>query len=125
MTLRASKICTSPWIAMIAAYAVALQMLLSVTIAGQHAGLAAIAPDLAAAICFGSGNSDDGPGQPPERQASCVLCAVAGADAAPSIAEIAISFGDFGASFIAAFAPAARGAPQLSPKLSQGPPQSA
>ena len=58
MTLRARSSRTRALIAMVAAYAVALQMLLSVTIAGEHAALAAIAPDLAAAICLGSGGAE-------------------------------------------------------------------
>jgi hypothetical protein len=116
-----------PWIAMIAAYAVALQMLLAAAVAGQ---MAAVAPGEASSICYGQTAPTDGPGhgdQAPVHQAACILCA-AGLSSLPSHQP----HGDFAPAYagdgmvVRGFArtvlpPAA----PPSPRLSQGPPAAA
>lgn len=64
-----------PWIAMIAAYAVALQMLLAAAVAGQTA---LAAPGDALPICYGAAATTDAPGhgdRTPVHPSACVLCA--------------------------------------------------
>lgn len=62
-----------PWIAMIAAYAIALQMLLTAAVASQNTA----APTGVFSICFGSGIDGQAPGQGDPvllHQDACVLC---------------------------------------------------
>ncbi len=66
-----------PWIAMVAAYALALQVLLS-GIAGAHAMTAGSLAGELFVICHGSGDgpadSQNIPDQPPRPATPCVLC---------------------------------------------------
>jgi hypothetical protein len=75
-----------PWIAMVAAYALALQVLLS-GIAGAHAMAGAgSSPDTLFVICHGSGDgpadSQNMPDQPPRPATPCVLCTLTSAPSA-------------------------------------------
>lgn len=110
---------------MIAAYAVSLHMLLSVFVAGQHAGLAAIAPDLASAICLTGSSSahSDEPSGSPVSAASCVLCTIAASDAGTSHATSGVPQKYFGLGFAWVSTPVVAAGPPISPRLSQGPPQ--
>jgi len=68
-----------PWIATVAAYALALQVLLTGVAAGHFmAGDDASASSLFV-ICHGNGSSDDQelPGKAPPAQSSCILCTLA------------------------------------------------
>jgi hypothetical protein len=84
-----------PWIATIAAYALALQVLLT----GVAAGHVMAAGDASASslfvICHGNGSSDDQelPGKEPLAQLPCVLCTLAKAPCAilPTDHGIALS----------------------------------
>jgi hypothetical protein len=84
-----------PWIATVAAYALALQVLLT----GVAAGHVMAAGDASASslfvICHGNGSSDDQelPGKAPPAQSSCILCTLAKAPCAilPTDPGIAIS----------------------------------
>jgi hypothetical protein len=113
-----------PWIAMIAAYAVALQMLLAAAVAGQ---MAAAAPGEASPICYGLTAPTDAPGhgdQAPVHQAACILCAAGLSslpghqpygDLAPSYAGEGMVVGALARTVLPPSAPP-------SPRLSQGPP---
>lgn len=114
-----------PWIAMIAAYAVALQMLLSAAVASQMAA----APSGPGPICYGAAVTADGTGHDgtvPLHQPSCILCTVglsAPVDLAiPSVAPACFDKGVVVESY--AVSPSLAQAPP-SPRLSQGPPQTA
>src|SRR6516225_2696533 len=84
-----------PWIATVAAYALALQVLLT----GMAAGHLMAAGDASASspfvICHGNGSSDDQelPGKEPLAQSPCMLCMLAKAPCAilPTGHGIAIS----------------------------------
>ena len=84
-----------PWIATVAAYALALQVLLT----GMAAGHFMAADDASAStlfvICHGNGSSDDQelPGKEPLAQSPCMLCTLAKAPCAilPSDYGIALS----------------------------------
>ena len=84
-----------PWIATVAAYALALQVLLT----GMAAGHLMAAGDASASspfvICHGNGSSDDQelPGQEPLARSPCILCTLAKAPCAilPTGHGIAIS----------------------------------
>ena len=84
-----------PWIATVAAYALALQVLLT----GMAAGHLMAAGDASASspfvICHGNGSSDDQelPGKEPLAQSPCMLCTLAKAPCAilPTGHGIAIS----------------------------------
>lgn len=113
-----------PWIAMIAAYAVALQMLLSAAVASQ---MAAAAPSGASPICYGASLAGGGTGQGDAvllHEASCILCSIglsapvdlAVASVAPAYCVRCMIVEDVAASPSLAQAPP-------SPRLSQGPPQ--
>jgi hypothetical protein len=112
-----------PWIAMIAAYAVALQMLLSAAVGSQ---IAATAPDAAAALCYGSVIADaSGQGDVVHlHQASCILCSV-GLSAPVDLAAAAASPAYDGRAVLVAAPAATPHLPQAppSPRLSQGPPR--
>lgn len=112
-----------PWIAMIAAYAVALQMLLSAAVASQMAA----APSGTSPICYGTVLTGDGAGQGdvmPVHQVSCVLCSV-GLSATVDLALPAFAPAYAGNGVVLALVVAAPNLPQAppSPRLSQGPPQ--
>jgi hypothetical protein len=84
-----------PWIATVAAYALALQVLLTGMAAGHFmAGGDASASSLFV-ICHGNGSSDDQglPGKEPLAQSPCMLCTLAKAPCAilPSDPGIAVS----------------------------------
>jgi hypothetical protein len=87
-----------PWIAMMAAYALALQLLLT-GIAAAHAVAADEAPagDLFV-VCHGSGDSpavdQDGTAKPPVSRSSCVLCTLTSASCAALPADPGISIID-------------------------------
>jgi hypothetical protein len=74
-----------PWIAMVAAYALALQVLLS-GIAGAHAMTAGSLSGDLFVICHGSGDgpadSQNIPDQPPRAASPCVLCTLTNAPCA-------------------------------------------
>lgn len=107
---------------MVAAYAVALQMLLSAAVASQMAA----APDTTFPICFGvslTANGADGSDRVPLHQASCILCTI-GISApvdldAPAIAPV-VAWADIIQPRPAGDAIAAQAPP--GPRLSQGPP---
>lgn len=111
-----------PWVAMIAAYAVALQMLLTAAVAGQMAA----APPGSSPICYGAAltHGEEQDGVTPLYQASCILCSVGlSTSADPVVASVTpaycwkdVFFEDHAASPSLAQAPP-------SPRLSQGPPQ--
>lgn len=111
-----------PWIAMIAAYAVALQMLLTAAVAGQMAA----APSGSSPICYGATLTDGAghAGVMPLHQASCILCSIGlstsvdlvVASVTPAYCWKDVFFEDHAASPSLAQAPP-------SPRLSQGPPQ--
>lgn len=110
---------------MIAAYAVALQMLLSAAVASQ---MAAAAPSGAFPTCYGVAQPADGPddnGLVPVHQAACVLCTVG--LSAPvdltSTAEPVFACKDVERPRLLRDAVLAQAPP--SPRLSQGPPQTA
>lgn len=108
---------------MIAAYAVALQMLLSAAVASQ---MAATGPS-GSSICYGSVLNGEEHGQGdavPLHQASCILCGVGLSDPA-DIAVAAIAPVHDGKGIVVAGVAADTHLPQAppSPRLSQGPPQ--
>jgi len=113
-----------PWVAVAAAYAVALQMLLSAAVASQ---MAAAAPSGAFPICFGVVEPADAAGKGdlvPVHQASCILCTV-GLSAPVDLAAPGVRPGLAWADVVR---PHPMGDPHLaqappSPRLSQGPPQ--
>jgi hypothetical protein len=112
-----------PWIAMIAAYAVALQMLLSAAVASQ---MAAASPGTSP-ICYGTVLAGDGAGQGdvmPVHQASCVLCSV-GLSAPVDMAVVSVAPVFCGKGIVVEAVSADAHLPQAppSPRLSQGPPQ--
>jgi Protein of unknown function (DUF2946) len=73
-----------PWVALVAAYALALQVVFSGVVATRLMAADGAAAGAQFAICHsGNGSADDGPGgtdAPP--QAHCLLCVLAGASAA-------------------------------------------
>jgi hypothetical protein len=77
LKLRKSRSSMRPWIAMVAAYALALQMLLS-GLAGAHAMAAGSGAGELFVICHGSGDGpadgQDLPDQSPRPASPCVLC---------------------------------------------------
>jgi hypothetical protein len=86
-----------PWIAMTAAYALALQLLLT-GIAAAHAVASTDAPGKLFAICHGVGDSaagdQDGTGKPPLPQSTCALCTLTSAPCAVLPPIHSISFID-------------------------------
>lgn len=108
---------------MIAAYAVALQMLLSAAVASQMAA----APSGPGPICYGAALTTDGAGQDgvmPVHQASCILCSI-GLSAPVDLAVPSAAPAYCGKGVIVesrAANPSLAQAPP-SPRLSQGPPQ--
>jgi hypothetical protein len=109
---------------MAAAYAVALQMLLSAAVASQ---MAAAAPSGGFPICYGvvlPGDGSDSSDLVPVHQASCILCTVglsAPVDlAAPAVTPV-FAWADVVRPSPAADPVLAQAPP--SPRLSQGPPQ--
>ena len=110
-----------PWIAVIAAYAVGLQLLLTGLVASH---MAAGAP-MSAETCLGSdkGGDNQGSGQPVDR-ASCVLCvATIASPAILSAVAIEIPRQDADTSGRWAVLPAAGAMKHRTPRLSQAPPQ--
>jgi hypothetical protein len=87
-----------PWIAMAAAYVLALQLLLT----GIAAAQAAAGPDAPAgslfAICHGAGDNaagdQDGTGKPPLPRSPCVLCTLTSAACAVLPTDHSIAFID-------------------------------
>ncbi len=111
-----------PWIAMIAAYAVALQMLLTAAVAGQMAA----APPGSSPICYGAA-LNDGEGQNgvmPLHQASCILCSMGlSTSVDPVVVSVTPAYCCQDVVFEdQATSPSLAQAPP-SPRLSQGPPQ--
>jgi len=108
---------------MIAAYAVALQMMLSAAVASQMA----VAGPAGSPICYGSTLSVDGSGPGDVvllHQASCILCTV-GLSAPVDTPVRAVAPVDCGAGRVIERAASGAHLPQAppSPRLSQGPPQ--
>jgi hypothetical protein len=110
------------WIAIAAAYAFALQLILTGIIATQ---MATASPAEAFSICTGAGDNSGGPGTPRTAHQACVVCAVApapplpAADTAPALARVVTTIDFFGAS-----RPLTVGTFH-SPRTSQGPPPNA
>ena len=81
LRMRKADICLRPWIAMVSAYALALQLLLSGVLASELVAADNVSPGTQFYICHGSdGGADgeqDGAGKPPGHQAPCVLCVLA------------------------------------------------
>jgi len=76
-----------PWIAMVAAHALALQLILTGMLAGRVIAADNISSDSQFAICHSGGDSPDesdqgGAGKPPHDQTHCVLCVLASGSSA-------------------------------------------
>ena len=84
-----------PWIATVAAYALALQVLLTGVAAGHFMAASDASASSLFVICHGNGSSDDQelPGKAPLAQSPCMLCTLAKAPCAilPSDHGIALS----------------------------------
>src|SRR5262249_35784579 len=84
-----------PWIATVAAYALALQVLLTGVAAGHFMAAGDPSASTLFVICHGNGSSDDQelPGKAPLAQSKCMLCTLAQAPCAilPSGHGIAVS----------------------------------
>jgi hypothetical protein len=84
-----------PWIATVAAYALALQVLLTGVAAGHFMAAGDASASSLFAICHGNGSSDnqDLPDKQPLAQSPCILCTLAKASCAvlPTDHGIAIS----------------------------------
>jgi hypothetical protein len=84
-----------PWIAMVAAYALALQVLLTGVAAGHFMAAGDASASSPFVICHGNGSPDDQelPGKAPLAQSPCMLCTLAKAPCAilPSDHGIALS----------------------------------
>ena len=84
-----------PWIATVAAYALALQVLLTGLAAGHSMAAGDDSASSLFVICHGNGSSDDQglPGKAPLAQSPCMLCTLAKAPCAilPSDHGIAVS----------------------------------
>lgn len=81
LRMRKADICLRPWIAVVSAYALALQLLLSGVLASQLVAADNVSPGTQFYICHGSdGGPDgepDGAGKPPGHQTHCMLCVLA------------------------------------------------
>jgi hypothetical protein len=84
-----------PWIAAVAAYALALQVLLTGVTAGHFVAAGDASASSLFVICHGNGSSDDQelPGNAPLAQSPCMLCTLAKAPCAilPNDHGIALS----------------------------------
>jgi hypothetical protein len=84
-----------PWIATVAAYALALQVLLTGLAAGHFMAAGDASASTLFVICHGNGSSDDQglPGKEPLAQSPCILCTLAKTSCAilPSDHGIAVS----------------------------------
>ena len=84
-----------PWVATVAAYALALQVLLTGVAAGHFMAAGDASASSLFVICHGNGSSDDQelPGKAPLAQSPCMLCTLAKAPCAilPSDHGIALS----------------------------------
>ncbi len=84
-----------PWIATVAAYALALQVLLTGVAAGHVMAAADASASSLFVICHGNGSSDDQelPAKAPPARSSCILCTLAKAPCAilPTDHGIAVS----------------------------------
>jgi hypothetical protein len=84
-----------PWIATVAAYALALQVLLTGVAAGHFMAAGDASASTLFVICHGNGSSDDQelPGKEPRAQSPCMLCTLAKAPCAilPTDPGIAVS----------------------------------
>ena len=84
-----------PWIATVAAYALALQVLLTGVAAGHFMAAGDASASTLFVICHGNGSSDDQelPGKEPLAQSPCILCTLAKAPCAilPTDHGIAVS----------------------------------
>jgi Protein of unknown function (DUF2946) len=84
-----------PWIATVAAYALALQVLLTGMAAGHFMAAGDASASTLFVICHGNGSSDDHelPGKAPPARSSCILCTLAKAPCAilPTDHGIAVS----------------------------------
>ena len=90
--------CVRPWIAMVAVYALALQVLLSGLAAGHFMAVADASAGNVFAICHGSGaaSPDDEqlPDNQPVPQSPCVLCTLTNAPSAILPAGHSVAFVD-------------------------------
>jgi hypothetical protein len=81
LRMRKSDICLRPWIAVVSAYALALQLLLSGVLGSQLVATDNASPGTQFYICHSSdGGGDgeqDGTGKPPDHQTHCALCVLA------------------------------------------------
>jgi hypothetical protein len=84
-----------PWVATVAAYALALQVLLTGLTAGHFMAAGGASASSLFAICHGSGSSrnQELPDKQPLAQSACILCTLAEAPCAilPTVQGIAIS----------------------------------
>jgi hypothetical protein len=84
-----------PWIATVAAYALALQVLLTGVAAGHFMAAGDASASTLFVICHGDGSPDDQelPGKEPSAQSPCILCTLAKAPCAilPTGHGIAVS----------------------------------
>src|SRR5262245_15999957 len=103
-----------PWIAMSAAYALALQLLLTVALAAQHAAWAS------AGFCVTSDAAD--PASPPQKT-PCSVGVLAASDPGPSTVALTEPQRDYGAVQAPVSIPAASLFALATPRLSQGPPR--
>jgi hypothetical protein len=117
-----ARTCLQSWVAAMAAYAVALQMLLTGVPAAQ--GKAAAGQSDRFTICKGSGETPrGGHGQSPIDHSSCVLCVASTPLAVPPDAQPVVFRSDagVGAAWIAR-SPVIADRPHT-PRSAQGPPQ--
>jgi hypothetical protein len=119
-----------PWVAMVLAYAVALQILLTSVLVSQNVGaLISADPARINIICFGAGGdgaADQGNANHAARQDCCVLCNGIVGPILPA-ANVPLSRISYAGAIVSYIAPdrAAPVVPQPTPRLSQGPPQNA
>jgi hypothetical protein len=85
-----------PWIATVAAYALALEILLAGVAAGHFMAAGDVSASSLFAICHGNGSSDkqDLPDKQPLAQSPCILCTLAKAPCAILPADQRIAIGD-------------------------------
>jgi hypothetical protein len=124
---RSSQARMRPWIAMVAAYALVLQMLLAGIAASDMAAAEADPLGQSFTVCLGGDAApvnDDNQLPAPVHHQHCVLCTIAtGSAAIEPTAAVLLPAPDLGAASCRATKDARVLSPHPTPKLSQGPPQ--